>query len=69
MRVMMIEPLGRPRKLRSDFLRDGAPGDVGPVCADALRQYGVTPQVMPSKGKIGFMVNELAAYRAVNRLP
>ena len=42
---------------------------IGPVCADALRQYGVTPQVMPSKGKIGFMVNELATYRAVNRLP
>ena len=35
---------------------------IGPVCADALKRYGVTPQVVPTQPKMGFLVTELAAY-------
>lgn len=35
---------------------------IGPVCADTLKRYGVTPQLVPSQAKMGFLVTELAAY-------
>jgi len=35
---------------------------IGPVCVAALKHYGVTPQLVPSQAKMGFMVTELAAY-------
>ena len=35
---------------------------IGPVCVDALKQHGVTPQVVPTQPKMGFLVTELAAY-------
>lgn len=35
---------------------------IGPVCVDALQQYGVTPQVVPSQARMGYLMTELAAY-------
>jgi len=35
---------------------------IGPVCVEALKHYGVTPQVVPSQAKMGYLVTELAAY-------
>jgi uroporphyrinogen-III synthase len=35
---------------------------IGPVCADALQHYGVTPHVLPSQARMGYLVTELAEY-------
>jgi uroporphyrinogen-III synthase len=35
---------------------------IGPVCADALKQYGVAPHVVPGQAKMGYLVTELAEY-------
>ncbi len=35
---------------------------VGPVCADVLRIFGVTPDVVPARPKLGPMMNALAGY-------
>lgn len=35
---------------------------IGPVCVEALKQHGVTPQLVPTQSKMGFLVTELAAY-------
>jgi uroporphyrinogen-III synthase len=37
---------------------------VGPTCAAALRDLGVTPHVVPESPKMGPMINDLAAYLA-----
>jgi len=35
---------------------------IGPVCADALKQHGVAPHVVPGQAKMGYLVTELADY-------
>lgn len=35
---------------------------IGPVCVDALKRHGVTPQVVPTQAKMGFLMTELAAF-------
>lgn len=35
---------------------------IGPVCVDALKRHGVTPQVVPTQAKMGFLVTDLAKY-------
>jgi uroporphyrinogen-III synthase len=35
---------------------------IGPVCVDALKRHGVTPQLVPTQAKMGLLVTELAAY-------
>ena len=63
----MAETVGLSAQLGDALRTRVVVAAIGPVCADALGHYGVTPQVMPSKAKLGFLVNELAVYRAVNR--
>jgi uroporphyrinogen-III synthase len=35
---------------------------IGPVCVDALKQYGITPHVVPGQAKMGYLVTELSSY-------
>lgn len=35
---------------------------IGPVCAEALKHHGITPHVVPSQPKMGFLVTELADF-------
>jgi uroporphyrinogen-III synthase len=37
-------------------------GAIGPICASALRMHGVTPQVLPSRPKMGALIAALADY-------
>lgn len=41
---------------------------IGPVCVEALKSYGVTPQLVPSHAKMGFLVTELAEYVSARTL-
>jgi uroporphyrinogen-III synthase len=40
---------------------------VGPVCADALKQFGVTPDVQPADPKMGPLLIALADYIELTR--
>jgi uroporphyrinogen-III synthase len=35
-------------------------GSIGPVTSETLREYGITPDLEPSRPKMGFLVNETA---------
>jgi uroporphyrinogen-III synthase len=35
---------------------------VGPICTQVLRFFGVTPDVVPSRPKLGPLMNALAGY-------
>jgi len=40
---------------------------VGPVCADALKEVGVTPDVQPADPKMGPLLTALADYIELTR--
>jgi uroporphyrinogen-III synthase len=42
--------------------RDVVVAAVGPVCASALREYGITPDVIPAHPKMGSLITALADY-------
>jgi uroporphyrinogen-III synthase len=42
---------------------------IGPVCVEALKAYGVTPQVVPTQPKMGYLVTELANYLSAQPRP
>jgi uroporphyrinogen-III synthase len=35
---------------------------VGPICTEVLRFFGVTPDVVPTRPKLGPLMNALATY-------
>jgi uroporphyrinogen-III synthase len=58
----IAEKLGKGRALADALSRNVVVAAVGPVCASALRSYGVVPHVQPSHPKMGPMLIALADY-------
>jgi uroporphyrinogen-III synthase len=58
----VAERIGRTRALADALSRNVVVAAVGPVCASALRSYGVVPHVQPSHPKMGPMLLALADY-------
>ena len=54
--------LGLCERLARALNADAVVAAVGPVCADALRVFGVTPDVVPVRPKMGPMIAALADY-------
>jgi uroporphyrinogen-III synthase len=54
--------LGLCERLAKALNADAVVAAVGPVCADALRVFGVTPNVVPVRPKMGPMIAALADY-------
>jgi uroporphyrinogen-III synthase len=53
---------GKADDLRSVLSADVVVAAIGPVCADALRQLGVTADVMPAAGNMASLVTAVADY-------
>ena len=58
----IADKLGRSHALADALSRNVVVAAVGPVCASALRSYGVVPHVQPSHPKMGPMLLALADY-------
>jgi uroporphyrinogen-III synthase len=58
----VADRLGRTSQLADALSRTVVVAAVGPVCAAALRSYGVVPHVQPSHPKMGPMLIALADY-------
>ena len=58
----IAEKLGRSMALAEALSRNVVVAAVGPVCASALRSYGVVPHVQPSHPKMGPMLLALSDY-------
>jgi uroporphyrinogen-III synthase len=58
----VADRLGRTEALAEALSRKVVVAAVGPVCASALRSYGVVPHVQPSHPKMGPMLLALADY-------
>jgi uroporphyrinogen-III synthase len=54
--------LGMTTELVRTLNTDVVVASVGPVCADALKQAGVTPDVQPAEPKMGPLITALADY-------
>ena len=54
--------LGKSDRLAQALNADVVVAAVGPVCAEALQVLGVTPDVIPSRPKMGPMISALAEY-------
>ena len=54
--------LGESDRLARSLNADVVVAAVGPVCAEALQSLGVTPDVIPSRPKMGPMISALAEY-------
>ena len=54
--------LGQADALTEALCRDVVVAAIGPVCASALRVYGVTPDVLPAHPKMGALITALADY-------
>jgi uroporphyrinogen-III synthase len=63
----IADKLGRSRSLAEALSRKIVVAAVGPVCASALRSYGVVPHVQPSHPKMGPMLIALADYFDLTR--
>lgn len=53
---------GLTSELTTSLNRDILVGAVGPVCADALRQFGVTPDVIPSAPNMASLIAAIGDY-------
>jgi len=58
----IADTLGKSHALADALTRNVVVAAVGPVCASALRSYGVVPHVQPSHPKMGPMLLALADY-------
>ena len=58
----IAEQMGAEARLREALRARVVVAAVGPTCADALRAYGVEPDVEPAHPKMGHMVVALARY-------
>ena len=58
----IADSLGKSEALADALSRNVVVAAVGPVCASALRSYGVVPHVQPSHPKMGPMLLALADY-------
>ena len=58
----IADKLGKSRGAGRRLSRNVVVAAVGPVCASALRSYGVVPHVQPSHPKMGPMLLALADY-------
>ena len=58
----VAEPLGLAPALSQALRTHLVVAAVGPTCAAALGEYGVTPHVVPTHPKMGPMITALAAY-------
>jgi uroporphyrinogen-III synthase len=58
----IADKLGRRDALADALNRKSVVAAVGPVCATALRSFGVIPHVQPSHPKMGPMMIALADY-------
>lgn len=65
--VSVAEALGLSERLIEVLRSRVTVAAIGPVCAEALAQHGITPQVVPTQSKMGFLVTELAEY--LTRVP
>jgi uroporphyrinogen-III synthase len=54
--------LGLYKQLADALNKSAVVAAVGPVCADVLRVFGVTPDVVPQRPKLGPMMLALAGY-------
>ena len=54
--------MGLCRQLAEALNTGAVVAAVGPVCADVLRVFGVSPDVVPTRPKMGPMMNALAGY-------
>ena len=54
--------LGLVRELEASLNGDIVVGAVGPVCADALRQFGVTPDVIPAAPNMASLIAAIGDY-------
>jgi uroporphyrinogen-III synthase len=54
--------LGRAGELARVLREHTIVAAIGPVCADALRAVGITPDVLPAHPKMGPLVAALADY-------
>jgi uroporphyrinogen-III synthase len=54
--------LGVADRLKAAMNEDIIVATVGPVCADALKEVGVTPDVQPAEPKMGPLLRALADY-------
>jgi uroporphyrinogen-III synthase len=58
----IADDLGESARLAQSLNADVIVAAVGPVCAEALQALGVTPDVIPSRPKMGPMIAALAEY-------
>jgi uroporphyrinogen-III synthase len=61
--------LGLAKELAAALNEDIIVAAVGPVCADALKEAGVTPDVQPADPKMGPLLTALADYVELTREP
>lgn len=60
--LSMADTLGLADRLTEALRSRVTVAAIGPVCAEALAQHGITPHVVPTQSKMGFLVTELALY-------
>jgi uroporphyrinogen-III synthase len=58
----LAQELGKLDDLREALIQDTIVAAIGPVCAAALRAYGITPDVLPAQPKMGPLVAALSDY-------
>ena len=58
----LAQQLGKADQLLEALIDDTIVAAIGPVCAAALRAYGIIPDVQPAQPKMGPLVTALADY-------
>jgi len=59
---LVADSLGVSDQVAQELRSRVAVAAIGPVCLEALKQHGITPQVVPTQPKMGILVTELATY-------
>lgn len=60
---MVARDLKLEHELRNTLNTKTIVASIGPVCTAALQQFGVEPQVIPERPKMGHMISALAQYK------